>query len=132
MTVKNALLLAAAVLVLAWLLVMGVAGDVLADTTGDRLMGAINGVVLAVVGNLIPKNIESRSDRRADPARTLALRRLAGWTFTLAGIGYVAVQLTFPIELVRPVSIGLVAGALAVVIAACLLTGRGSQAPVDS
>lgn len=131
MTIKNALLLAAFILGLAWLLALGVSNDVLEDTTGERLMGAANGLILAAFGNLIPKQI-GRSGKDLDPVRAQAMRRFAGWTFTLAGLGYAVVRLTFPIDIVRPVSMSLVAGSVVVVLAGCFLFLRKPPASARS
>jgi hypothetical protein len=132
MNIKSALLLASFIIGLAWLATVAVSNEMLTDATSERLMGAANGLVLAAFGNLIPKTVRRASDARLGEARAQAYRRFAGWTFTLAGLGYALVRLTFPADLARPVSMGLVAGSLVVVLGVCVLGLWKPSPPIES
>ncbi len=54
---------------------------------GRRSTGVLIGAFLAMLGNVIPKNLPPLSSMRCDGARQQAFHRLAGWTWVLCGLG---------------------------------------------
>jgi hypothetical protein len=83
--------------------------------SAERGTMVLIGLLLAVNSNLIPKEAAPSS------ARVLSLSRLAGWGFTLGGLGFAAVWAFAPRESAALASIAAVAVPLILVLAACLL-----------
>jgi hypothetical protein len=80
--------------------------------SGRRITMIILGGYLAVIGNAMPKNLPPMSSMPCDGARVQAFRRVAGWTWTLCGLGFAAAWLGLPIDAAAPVSTALVIAAL--------------------
>jgi len=83
MTIKRALLMAGCILGLAWSLAAAANAGLIEPTTTRRLMGAANGIVLAIFGNVIPKTLRPLACEKFDPARAQAYRRFGGRTTRL-------------------------------------------------
>ncbi len=83
-------------------------------------MGVILGLVLVIVGNFMPKNVEPSSEERCEPSAAQALQRFAGWTFVLAGVAYSLVWLVFPLRHASLVSTLTLAAAVLLVAARLL------------
>ena len=133
MTIKRALLMAGCILGLAWSLAAAANTGLIEPTTTRRLMGAANGIVLAIFGNVIPKTLRPLACEKFDPARAQAYRRFGGWTFTLAGLGSSVAWLTLPMEFARPVAMGIVASSVVVVlVVTCLIARLGPGSPAES
>ncbi len=89
------------------------AGLILAGAMGIQLFGAISeveleltrrvwgvavGVFLIVIGNVMPKILTPLAALRCEAKRAQSLQRFAGWSFLLAGLGYVAAWLILPVN----------------------------------
>lgn len=85
------------------------------DATAEkRALGMLIGVVVVVIGNLLPK-MRPLSTRGADPARATAAERLAGWLLVLAGLAYIGLFLFLPLERARPIAAVTGVGAIVLV-----------------
>lgn len=62
-----------------------------------RLVMAVTGAFLVSTGNAIPKTLTPLSVERCDPIRVQAFRRLAGWTWVLAGLVLAIGWLVLPV-----------------------------------
>jgi hypothetical protein len=110
-----------------------VAGAKLAGLAGladpvwiDRGQGVVTGLILAVIGNYVPKMIGPVTARRCSPAATQSVQRFAGWVFTLMGLTYGAVWVFAPVEAASTICLCLLAATVAVIGTRCVLamTGR--------
>ncbi len=84
----------------------------------DRIVGVITGVLLAVVGNGMPKAVTPFAARRCSAAQIQAINRFGGWAFVIAGAAVALVWATAPIRYGAPSTLVIVATAMA------LLVGR--------
>ena len=84
--------------------------------SGRRTTMIILGAYLAVTGNGIPRMLPPMSSMPCDVARVQAFQRLAGWTWTLCGLGFATAWLALPIDAAEPVSTALVVAAMIVTI----------------
>lgn len=89
---------------------------VIEPAAAKRTMGLVIGVMVVVVGNLLPK-MRPLNTSGGNPARATAAERFAGWTLVLAGIAYIALFALAPLDLARPAS-SIIGIAAMVVIAA--------------
>ena len=89
--------------------------DVLGGGISERAMGVVIGAVLVVCGNAIPKTLKPLAQEKCDPASEQALRRFAGWTFVLAGLGYAIAWLVVPLDWANLVATLIAAAALVLV-----------------
>lgn len=80
----------------------------------QRVTMATLGVYLVLSGNAIPKRLLPLAPGR-DAARIQARQRFCGWTWTLAGLGYVLAWLLLPMSIAAPVSMASVGGGLLLV-----------------
>ena len=79
--------------------------------TARRTTQVLIGVILAVYGNFMPKDvIRARASARA-AARSQSALRLAGWAMTLAGLGHATLWAFAPIAVADVAAAGLVAAA---------------------
>ena len=62
-----------------------------------RLVMAIAGVFLMSTGNMIPKTLRPLSAMRCDATKAQSFRRLAGWTWVLAGLAVAISWLALPV-----------------------------------
>ncbi len=83
-------LIAAGLLLQASITVRSLTPDHLSSETATRIPGALTGMILVFYANALPKTLSSLSRMRCDPRAEQALRRLAGWSLTLGGLGYTA------------------------------------------
>jgi hypothetical protein len=105
-----------AALLLKWLSSAGViAGD-----TSQRLIQVAIGAVLALSGNVIPKQLQKNSDDSCEPSRQQSRRRFAGWAFVLAGLAYAIIWLVAPIESAAIISMCVVGLTVLLVLVPCL------------
>ena len=89
---------------------MGVIGAVIAR----RATGLLIGVMMVVVGNMVPK-LRPLNSPSTDPAEAGAAERSAGWTLALMGITYIALFAFAPLDLAQHVSPFVGMGAIAVI-----------------
>ncbi len=79
-----------------------------------RLQGVLIGVMVIVMGNLLPK-LRPLNAHGGEPAAVTAAERLAGWLLVLAGIAQTAFFLFAPLEQARPISSLIGIGAIVIV-----------------
>jgi hypothetical protein len=76
-----------------------------------RSTGILTGVFLAMLGNVMPKNLP-RLSSGCDGARQQAFQRLAGWTWVLCGLASAIGWLALPIDLAEKTTMVLMVTAL--------------------
>jgi hypothetical protein len=104
--------LIAATAMLRWLSPEHLSADIV-----RRLTGVLLGAVVVEYANSIPKSLVALARMRCPPAREQAIRRFAGWSLVIGGLGYMVASLVAPIAMIH-----LVGGAiLAVALAAAVL-----------
>jgi hypothetical protein len=91
----------------------GVVDDV---DLGRRSTGALIGVFLAMLGNVMPKNLPPLSSTGGDGARQQAFHRRAGWTWALCGLASATGWLALPIDYAEIATVVLVITALVLTI----------------
>lgn len=88
------------------------------------------GAYLAITGNAMPRMLPPTSSMPCGGARVQAFQRLAGWTWTLCGLGFAMAWLALPIDAATPISMALVTTAMIVTIVQLLrLRKPGPHAP---
>ena len=75
----------------------------------------LTGVFLAMLGNVMPKNLPPLSSG-CDGARQQAFHRLAGWTWVLCGLASAIGWLALPIDFAETATTVLVVTAIAVTV----------------
>ena len=63
----------------------------------DRAVGIAVGLMLVAIGNTIPKVLSPLTAKRCAPAQVQSIKRLAGWTFTIAGLVCIAAWIFLPV-----------------------------------
>lgn len=82
-----------------------------------RLVMAIAGAFLISTGNMIPKTLTPLSAMRCDATKIQSFRRLAGWTWVLAGLALAIGWLVLPVALAEQMTFLLLpAGILIIVV----------------
>ena len=82
----------------------------------QRGVEVIIGLGLTVYSNFIPKSVRGLRVSPERAARFQAARRLSGWMFTLAGLGFAAIWAFAPLSIAGATSMAVVGGAMAVVL----------------
>ncbi len=72
-----------------------------------RATMTIVGAFLIFTGNRLPKTLTPLATLQCDPARVQAFQRFAGWTWVLTGVAFAMVWLLLPLNIAKPVSVGL-------------------------
>lgn len=93
---------------------------------GRRSTGVLIGLFLAMLGNIMPKNVPPLSSG-IDGARQQAFHRLAGWTWVLCGLGSAIGWLTLPIDLAETAAAVLALAAMALTIGHFVRLARRSR-----
>lgn len=62
-----------------------------------RLVMALTGAFLMATGNMLPKTLPPLTAMRCNATKVQSFRRLAGWTWVLAGLVLAAGWLTLPV-----------------------------------
>ena len=133
MKIKGALIMAGLILALAFGLKLAANNGFIEASTTERAMGVVTGLVLVVFANFMPKNFGPLSESRCGPGMGQNLRRFAGWTLVLAGLGYAIIWLTLPIALAHIWAKVIVASGLVLVVASVLLAAyRDARSPTES
>jgi hypothetical protein len=133
MNIRGALIMAGAILALAFSLNLAGDNGLVEPDTAERAMGVATGLVLVVFANFMPKNIGPLSESRCEPGKGHNLRRFAAWTFVLAGLGHSIVWLTFPIPQAHTwAKVSVAAGFVIVVVAVLVSASRGNHASSES
>jgi hypothetical protein len=91
----------------------GVVDDI---DVGRRSTGVLIGAFLAMLGNVMPKNLPPLSSMPGDGARQQVFHRLAGWTWVLCGLGSAIGWLVLPIDSAETATMVLVVAAMALTI----------------
>lgn len=91
-----------------------------------RLTGVLMGAVVIYYANAVPKALVPLMKMRGDPVAEQALRRFAGWSLTLGGVGYAVAWAIAPIAHASTLSITLLATALLLAIARWVRASAGS------
>jgi hypothetical protein len=99
---------------------------------GRRSTGVLIGAFLAMLGNVMPKNLPPLSSG-CDGARQQAFHRLAGWTWVLCGLGSAIGWLVLPIAFAETAAMVLMVTALAATLVHFLRLARrpSTHQPVD-
>lgn len=105
--------------VLAALLIVGAAAFLSAfgpddGSRGDRIFGAILGIVVAWYANVAPKSLKPFARMHCDPVHEQRARRTTGVALTLGGLGFAAACLFAPSGVAPWMSVTLLGGALLV------------------
>lgn len=101
----------------------------ISDELARRLLGAMLGAVVVLYANAAPKALTPLTRMRCDPVVEQALRRFAGRTLVLGGLGYTAASLLAPIESAQLLAIAALGSAvLAVVIRYGIAVGSDRRA----
>ena len=101
--------------------------------TGDgdlssRLFGIAGGLILAVYGNFIPRQLERYDPARTDPGRWQRLQRRSAWAFVLAGLACAAIWALLPVRAAAAWSIVPIGLSVLVVLPMILACLRGRKA----
>ena len=95
---------------------------------GRRAIGAVIGLMVAYYGNFVPKQL-GRSRGLASDRRKQTALRISGWSFTLTGLGYAAISLSWPEQPGSIVAMALMASAIIITlffsIRSCLTRSPG-------
>src|SRR5262249_27994526 len=112
------IILAVATLAVAAVLKIATSLHILGADSADRSAQMLIGLTLAVWANFIPKTFgPAPSSRRG--------LRIAGWTFTIAGLLYALVWAVARADVAFPAGIAIVASGIGVTVASCVwLSGR--------
>lgn len=70
----------------------------------DRGLGVLSGLVLLLLGNMMPKVLAPLTANRCAPAQVIAIQRFSGWIFVLDGIVCIFASLALPLDLGQDVS----------------------------
>ena len=95
---------------------------------GRRSTGVLVGTFLAMLGNIMPKNLPPLSSMRCDGARQQAFQRRAGWTWVLCGLGSAIGWLALSIDSAEIATTVLVVTAMVVTIGQILRLRRPRKA----
>jgi hypothetical protein len=89
--------------------------DLVSAEAAERLMGVLLGSVVIVSANAIPKRLVPLARLSCDPGREQTLRRFAGRTMVLGGLGFTLAYVLAPIAIASTLAICLLAPAVLVV-----------------
>ncbi len=95
--IARALLIAGVVLASA-LVISWLTPEYLSEAVARRLMGVLLAAVVVLYANAAPKALTPLVHLRLDPVEEQAMRRFAGWSLTLGGLGYAAAWILAPLD----------------------------------
>jgi hypothetical protein len=64
----------------------------------DRGVGVLSGLVLLLLGNMMPKVLAPLAAKRCAPSQVIAIQRFSGWIFVLDGIVCIIASLALPLS----------------------------------
>jgi hypothetical protein len=96
-------------------------------TGPDRAFGIVLGLILAIMGNMLPKMLKPLSVIPAVNVRRQSAQRFSGWAFSIAGLGYAAAWAFAPLARAAEVSMAVCGTALMLVLASWALGSRSSS-----
>ena len=70
----------------------------------DRGLGVLSGLVLVLLGNMMPKVLAPLTAKRCAPSQVIAIQRFSGWLFVLDGIICIFASLALPLSQGQDVS----------------------------
>lgn len=134
MTIRRALVLAIAILGIAWGLKLAVGADLIELDTQKRAIGVVMGLVLVLYANAVPKTLEPLTAGRCEPSTRQALQRFSGWILVLAGAAYSVAWAVLPLAYARPTAVLAVVAGLLVVVGrfVWIAVGSGPSQPTAS
>jgi hypothetical protein len=94
-----------------------------------RSTGVLIGVFLAMLGNVMPKNLPPLSTMGSDGARQQAFHRRAGWTWVLCGLASAICWLARSIDSAEIATLVLMVTAMAVTIVHLVRLARRKDEP---
>ncbi len=92
-----------------------------------RLFMALMGCIVVAYANVIPKVLTPLTRVRCSPAQDQAMRRFAGWSLVLGGMGYTSAALFAPIALATVLACALLATSLLLVVLRCVWAIAGPR-----
>jgi len=121
--------MAALILVAAWYLAAaGDAGRLDGDMSIRALMAA-SGLVIAMLGNSVPKQLKRpRASLAAEGRMQTGLRR-TGWIMSLCGLAFALTWIVAPVAVAWPLSLGLMALGFVLAVVTILRCRSGGSAP---
>ena len=97
------------------------APEYLSSDLARRLIQIVMGLFVVATANALPKTLTPLMQLRCDPAAEQAMRRFAGWTLTLGGVGYALTWMIAPIAIAPVLAKSLLGGAVLLVVARLVL-----------
>lgn len=131
MTIRNALILAGALIAFSLAMAWANSAGHIDDETARRATQVAAGLIAVYFANLAPKTLEPLS-AGCEPSRVQALQRFSGWALVLGGLGYSLAWLAAPIEHAGTISKVLLGTAVLLVMARLawvLVTSRRHRRP---
>lgn len=130
--ILNSLVLAGLMLGAAAVLKYADHAHMIGADTSTRGLGVMMGLVLAFIGNFMPKSVPASRGATLAGGRWQSALRIGGWSFTIAGLAYAVVWAFAPLAMANLVSTVLVVFAMAVTFGyalwACLMRPRNENA----
>ena len=112
--------------IVAGLILAAAQGIKLIDTLGDfdmdrleRVWGVGIGVVLVIMGNVMPKILSPLAAQRCSESKTQSIQRFAGWSFVLAGLAYAIVWMVLPVTQANTVAMLICLSSVILVVLRC-------------
>lgn len=102
------------------------APEYLSTDLATRLVQTMMGIVVIAYSNAIPKALTPLMQLRCTPAAEQRMRRFAGWTLTLGGVGYALSWALAPIALAPVLATVLLAGSLLLVLGRLAWARKGA------
>jgi hypothetical protein len=87
--------------------------------TVARLMGMLQGIIVMVCANDVPKRLPPLERLYCDPAHDLAYRRFIGWMLVAAGFGFTLAFALAPLPIARHIAICVLG--LPLLVVACMM-----------
>ncbi|CAN5205172.1 hypothetical protein BH11PSE2_BH11PSE2_14530 [soil metagenome] len=84
--------------------------------TMQRAVGVGSGLVMVVIGNVLPKVIAPVTATRCGAVHTQSLQRFAGWVFVLAGLAIAVLSFILPTGQADGITLSICLGAVVLVI----------------
>ena len=107
-------LIVAGVFLQASIALKGLTPDHQSHELGERLLGVMMGAIVALYANAVPKILPSPSCRRLEAEQRI--RRFAGWSLTLGGVGFALASAWAPFEDQRGIATSFLAACVLMVI----------------
>ena len=92
-----------------------------------RLFMALMGCIVVAYANVIPKVLTPLTRVHCSPAQDQAMRRYAGWSLVLGGMGYTLAALFAPISLATDFACASLATSLLLVVLRCVWAISGPK-----